>query len=299
MENNNGIRSVLSGLICILLLAAGGCRTQRVLDKSPLVPLSDNALMELVQMHTFSFNSLNGKLSVTAESDIQSGSFKVNLRMATDSVIWMSITPALGIEAARLLLEPDSLRFIDKMKNNYYAGSFDILDSLINYYAEFELVENLLTGNPIQIDPEEKYNSSVDGLNYVLTTKSKRKVRKSVEIVEGPFGVPSLDVLKERKFEKAKDKYEQDDLILKRYFIRPGDFVVVRSQIDDILYKRSLRVDYEEFEEVDGQMFPMKITIRASSPNQSAKFDLSYSRIRLNESQSYPFKIPDKYTPIR
>lgn len=250
-------------------------------------------------MHTFSFNSLNGKLSVTAESDIQSGSFKVNLRMATDSVIWMSITPALGIEAARLLLEPDSLRFIDKMKNNYYAGSFDILDSLINYYAEFELVENLLTGNPIQIDPEEKYNSSVDGLNYVLTTKSKRKVRKSVEIVEGPFGVPSLDVLKERKFEKAKDKYEQDDLILKRYFIRPGDFVVVRSQIDDILYKRSLRVDYEEFEEVDGQMFPMKITIRASSPNQSAKFDLSYSRIRLNESQSYPFKIPDKYTPIR
>lgn len=293
------VRRALMACICILLLASAGCRTKRVLDKSPLVPLSDNALMELVQMHTFSFTSLNGKMSVSAKSDIQNGSFKINLRMASDSAIWMSITPALGIEAARVLLRPDSLMFIDKMKNNYYEGTFDILDSLINYYAEFELVENLLTGNPIQIDPEEKYNASVDGLNYLLTTKTKRKVRKSVEIVENIYGMPSLGVVKERKFEKAKDKYDEDDLILKRYYVRPGDFRVVRSQIDDVLYKRSLRVDYEEFEEVDGQLFPMKITIRASSPNQSAKFDLSYSRIRLNESQSYPFRIPDKYTPIR
>lgn len=299
MANKLRNQTALWGLICILLLALGGCRTKRILDKSPLVPLSDNALMELVEMHNFTFNSLNGKMSVTAESDLQNGSFKINLRMASDSVIWMSITPALGIEAARVSLEPDSLLFIDKMKKTYYAGNFDILDSLINYYAEFELVENLLTGNPIQIDPEERYNAAVDGLNYVLSTKAKRKVRKSVERTEDMYGVPTLGVVKDRKLEKAKDKYDDEDLILKRYYIRPGDFKVVRSQIDDILYKRSLRVDYAEFEEVDGQLFPMKITIHASSPDQSAKFELSYSRIRLNEPQSYPFRIPDKYTSVR
>ena len=35
----------------------------------------------------------------------RSGSFTLNVRVARDSVIWMSISPALGVEAARILLE--------------------------------------------------------------------------------------------------------------------------------------------------------------------------------------------------
>lgn len=286
-------------MLAAFILAAPGCKTKRVLEKSPLVPLSDNALLDLVQAHTFGFKTLNGKMSVKAESPDRNGSFKINLRMASDSIIWMSITPALGIEAARVVLRPDSLAFIDKMNNTFYRGSFNLLDSMINYYAEFSLAENILTGNPIQIDPEEKYESSVDGLNYVLSTKAKRKLRKSIEVVEDLSGAPALGVVKERKYRKAKEKYDDEDLILKRYFIRPGDFKVVRSQIDDVMYGRSLRVDYADFTETEGQLLPTKITIRASSPDQSAKFELTYSRIRLDEQQTYPFKIPSKYTPVR
>ena len=39
----------------------------------------------------------------------QTGTFTLNVRMARDSVIWMSISPALGVEAARVLLTPDSV----------------------------------------------------------------------------------------------------------------------------------------------------------------------------------------------
>jgi hypothetical protein len=286
-------------LLAVLMLGLSACKTKRVLEKSPLVNLSDKALLELVNANTFEFSSLNGKMSVTADTKQQSGAFKINLRMRADSAIWMSITPALGIEAARALIEPDSLKYIDKIKNTYYVGAFDILDSLINYYAEFELVQNLLTGNPIQINPEEKYTSEVDGLYYVLTTKVKRKVRKSIEDVRDTAGVVSFEVLKERKFEKAKEKFDDEDLILKKYYVRPGDFKVVNTQIDDVMYKRSLRVEYKTFIELEGQLIPTEIKITASSPGQNAKFELSYLRIRLNELQTYPFKIPSKYSPIR
>jgi hypothetical protein len=286
-------------VILLAFMALSSCKTRRVLDKSPLVPLSDNALMELVTMNTFDFVSLNGKVSVNALSETQSGSFRINLRMRSDSIIWMSITPALGIEAARVVLEPDSLKFIDKLKNSYYAGPFDILDSLINYYAEFEIVQNLLVGNPIQINPDEKYSSSVEGLNYILSTKAKRKVRKSLDQIPDTTGAAFLEIVKEKKFEKAKDRFEDEDLIIKRYFVRPGDFKVVQVHIDDVQYQRSLRVYYGDFELVDGQQFPMSIRIDASSPSESAKFELSYSRIRLDEPQTYPFKIPSKYSSIR
>lgn len=293
--------SKLPYLCCIMMImsVATGCKTKRVLEKSALIPLSDNALLSLVQANTFDFATLNGKLSASIASDVHNGSFKVNLRMTSDSIIWLSVTPALGIEAARALMEPDSLKFIDKIKNNYYLGSFDVLDSLINYYAEFELIQNLLTGNPIQIGSDEKYTAGTEGLRYVLSTKAKRKVRKSLTKQSFDDGLPGFDVLKERKFEKAVDKYDEDDLIIKRYFVRPGDFKVVLTQIDDVLYKRTLRVHYRDFEDVEGQSFPMNISIEVSSPDQSAKFDLSYSRIRINEPQTYPFKIPAKYTPIR
>ena len=282
-----------------MLLMLESCKTKRVLEKSPLVPLGDNALLELVQASTFDFATLNGKLSISANTSKQSGSFRANLRMGADSLIWMSITPALGIEAARVLVSQDSLKFIDKIKNQYYLGPFDLLDALFNHYTEFDLVQNLLIGNPIQIDPEEKYVSGVDDLQYVLKAKTKRKVRKSVERGESIQGIPYLGVVKERKYEKAIEKYDEEDLILKTYFIHPKTFKVEAVAIDDILYKRSLMVRYSNFEDVEGQSFPMNISIEIASPEQSATFELSYSRIRINESQSYPFRIPERYEAIR
>ncbi len=286
-------------MLGVFILAGSGCKTRRVLERSPLVPLNDNALLQLVDANTFEFTTLNGKMSVTASSDQQNGSFKMNLRMRSDSAIWMSITPALGIEAARAVIAPDSLKFIDKMKNLYYLGSIEVLDSLVDYYAEFELIQNLLTGNPVQISPDEKYTASVEGLYYVLSTKAKRKLRKSMDSFENLKGEPAIGVVKERKFEKAIEKYSDEDLIIKRYYIRPGDFKVMRTQIDDVLYRRSLQVEYSDFQEVEGQSFPMGVRIALSSPTQSATFELSYTRIRINEVQSYPFKIPAKYTAIR
>lgn len=264
-----------------------------------MVPLGESALLELVSLHAFDFISLNGKMSVSFNSQEQSNAFKVNLRMREDSAIWVSITPALGIEAARVLLRRDSVFLIDKIKNRYYVGGYEALDTLLNYYAEFRVLENLLVGNPIEINPDEKYNTSVEGLNYVLTTKTKRKLRKSIEPIEDLTGAYRMGVVQGRKLEKAKAKYDDEDLILKRYYIRPGDFKVVRAKIDDIAYGQSLKVEYDDFEEVDGQSIPMKIIIEVSAPDQSAKFELQYTRIRINETQTYPFKIPSKYTPLR
>ncbi len=286
---------------CFLLILIAGttaCKTKRVIERSPLINISTNSLLDLVDANNFDFNSLSGKLTVNAASELQSGSFKVNMRIAKDSAIWMSVTPALGIEAARVVIDQDSVKFLDKLKNQYFLGGIDVMDTLLAYAAGYSFLENLLIGNPVEINPEDKYTSFVDGLNYVLQTKSKRKLRKAVDLKHPRTDTDTLfaEVIKAKKYEKVTRKYSEDDLILKRYFIRPGDFKVEKILIDDILLNRALRIYYSRFETVDGIAFPMMIKIEMATPEGTSTFDLEYTRIKKNEAQSYPFKIPEKYT---
>ena len=155
-------------LLLIATLFIVSCKTRRAVERSPLFPLSENAIIDLVDQNSFQYHTYSSKLAVSADTPDQKGSFKVN--------IWMSVTPALGIEAVRVLIQPDTLMFINKMKNQYFAGGYSSIDSLLQYATKFEFLENLLVGNAVEIEPGEKYNSVVDNLYYVLQTKVKNDV---------------------------------------------------------------------------------------------------------------------------
>lgn len=277
-----------------------GCKVKRTLEKSPLMQLNENALLELVSMNAFSYNTLSGKMSVSASTPDQNGSFKVNLRMGKDSAIWMSITPALGIEAVRILIEPDSLKYINKIKNQYFVGDYNSIDSLLQYTTKFEFIENLLVGNAVEIEPSEKYTSIVDNLYYVLQTKVKRKLKKSVNVEIKPNKKDSLygDILHEKKYKKATEKLDEDDLIVKRYYIRASDFRIARVNIDDLLYQRSVQISYDDFQVYEGMKIPMSINIQVITPTETSRVEMQYSRIKINEPQGYPFKIPSSYRRV-
>lgn len=291
-------RLLILSLFTTMLLA--GCNARRVIEKSPLLPISEKSLLDLVAQNEFSYRTLSGKMSVNVKTPDQRGSFKVNLRMGEDSVIWMSLTPALGIEAMRILIKPDSLLFINKMKELYFSGNYNAVDSLLQYNTRFDFLENLLVGNPVEIEPDEKYTSTVDELYYVLQTKVKRKLKKAVDVAIKPNKRDSIygDIVKEKKYEKAKEKLDEEDLIVKRYYIRASDFRVARINIDDLLYKRTVQIVYTDYEEYEGMKIPMSIDIDVRTPKEYSHVTMEYSRIKLNESQSYPFKIPSDYKPI-
>ncbi len=290
------------GVLVFVALLSASCTTKRAIERSPLFPLSENAILDQIEQNEFSFETLSAKLSVSASSPDQNGSFKVNMRMKSDSIIWMSITPALGIEAARLIIDPDSLKFIDKLKNEYSRGSYNSIDSVMRYSTEFSFIQNLLTGNAVEIEPDEKYTSIVDNLYYVLQTKVKRKLKKSVDVAIKPSKRDTVtaygDITKKKKFDKASEKFDDIDLIIKRYYIRAEDFRIARINIDDLLYKRSVQIDYNNFEIVNGVPFPLDVDIEVRTPSEKSKFELRYSRIKVNEDQSYPFRIPSSYSPM-
>jgi len=290
------------GMIVALIAVFSSCKTKRVLTKSPLLPLNEKAIIDQLESSLFEFRTLSAKLDVKAKTGKDNRSFKVNTRIAADSAIWMSITPALGIEAARALITEDSLKFIDKLNDKYYLGDYRALDSLFGYQAQYLFLENLLVGNPIQILDGEKYQSIVDDLYYVIQTKNPRKVRKAVDLTLERAEVDSAtidtEVIKEKKLQKAVEKFEDEDLVIKRFYVRSDNFRVEKVIIEDLLTQRSFRVEYGNFLPLKDNFFAHDVDIFIDTPKESGKFELTYSRIKVDESLSYPFKVPSKYEPI-
>lgn len=287
-------------LIFLIPVMFAACKTKRALERSPLLPLNEKAILDQLEKNEFEFKTLSAKLSSGIETSEQNRSFKINLRIQADSAIWLSITPALGIEAARAVISIDSLKFIDKLDDKYYLGNYEMLDSLFGYAGEYGFLENLLVGNPIQITEEEKYVAIVDDLHYVIQTKNPRKVRKAVDLSLKPSPEDTLDtrIVKEKKLRKAVEKYSEDDLVIKRYYIRADDFRVEKCIVEDLLTQRSFRVEYDDFELVKGVPFAHEISIFIETPKETGRFELSFSRLKTDEPQSYPFKVPSKYEPL-
>lgn len=289
----------ICAICCFSIFLLGSCKTRRAIEESPLVNLNGNVILQQIQANRFEFNSLNGKLSASVDSKDLNGSFKINLRSKKDSVIWMSLTPGLGIEAVRAIITSDSLRYINKLKKESFSGNFTAIDTVLYYHTGYKFIENLLVGNPVDIQPGEKYSATVEGLYYVIQTKAKRKVKKALDVSLKKSGGDTLTFSNPKDYRKATEKLGDEDLILKRYFVRANDFRVVKAYIDDLLYKRTFRIEYDDFIDVNGTAFPQLISILVSTPTESAKFELRYSRINIDEEQTYPFKIPSSYAPIR
>src|SRR4026208_2558948 len=69
-----------------------------------------------VQGHHISFNTFSGKIKVNFDdSRGKNNDFNAFIRIRKDSVIWVSINAALGIEAFRIMITPDSVKVLNKI----------------------------------------------------------------------------------------------------------------------------------------------------------------------------------------
>ena len=60
-------------------------------------------------------------MSADVKANGASEDFTLSVRMARDSAIWVSLSPALGVELARILLTPDSVQLISKVPMNKFV----------------------------------------------------------------------------------------------------------------------------------------------------------------------------------
>lgn len=111
------------------------------------------------------------QLKGQAQLNTQNYPINAQLRMKKDSIIWLSLSAVLGLEALRVQLTPDSIKVINRLNSSYFIGDISTLSKTYNIPLSFSEIQDALLGvcrpNP-SLDFELKKGSN----DYLLFAES-------------------------------------------------------------------------------------------------------------------------------
>ena len=277
-------------LTSVFLLFLFSCKAPKevVKEKVKLAHLSTKELLEKLEVNEFKFETLSTKADITF-IDEKETSFKANLRIRKDSAIWMSITPALGIEMARVLITKDSLMFMDRIHNKYFVGDFAFINKKFDVDMDYNMLEALLVGNSIEFEKDEKIRTSIDRKKdfYFIGNESKRKDKRDIK----------------KDLKKDKEVIKNQSQIL---WIYPETYKIAELLLIDPDKNQSLSgfftnhkpLTNSEDSLVTEQIFPFNLSFNIES-KKNLKIDVEYSKVTLNKELNLSFKIPEKYEQVQ
>lgn len=242
---------------------------------NPTDNLTDRLFNEMDQ-NSFRFETLAMKASIDAKTAKINTGFTANIRMRHDSAIWVSVSPALGIEVMRVLLTKDSVKFVDRINKKYYVGDYQFINKALETEIDFELIESLLTGNNFLFYDYDKFRlAGYKDSIYEISTFRKRKLKKS---------------LKNQNPDSVK-------VIQQNVMLRDRTFKITGMVMNDIKSNKRLEANYLNFNTVAGQLFSHQIVVNIKADKQ-AIITLDYAKIEPEKLLSFPFSVPDKYEKI-
>lgn len=258
MSNNTymkPIRIVTFSVLLFALLGMSSCK------KAPSSTAKKPLYEQLGIKNTdFDFFEARGKL--TYEDDEQRLKSSAIIRMAKDSLIWVSLRPALGIEALRVLIRPDSAFMIDRLHNEYMAYDIEGLSQKLNFDLDFGLLQAMILGNTLPLEGD--FDDPITGEEVFLVTQRA-----------APFEVESQISRRNRK--------------------------LLRLNVNDTLSSNRMQVAYEDFRSLDkNRTLPHKsfgqVEYTYKGARKTSSLETVWQRISFpTEALSFPFTVPDKF----
>lgn len=243
---------VLSLVLVILLLS--GCSKKFTLFQANSSKLN---------VENLEFEYLSLKTKVRYSHDKENVKASANIRMRKDSVIWFSLTPGLGIEAARGLISKDSIILLDKIHKKYSILRFKDLSENFHFDLDFNLVQSILLGNMIwPVEPRDK-------------------------------------VSREQEFYKI-DKTKGDLSIA--HYVGSNTMKLEKLEAVSDSTNNSLQINYTDFELISDKILPIKANLEIGYTDKkdktlkSSKIILEHNKVEIDKKKlRFTFNIPQKY----
>jgi hypothetical protein len=258
----------LSGLLALTLL--GSCHRKSVPTTTAAGPGTSTPIAQPQGIEptlpavkpvntTFEFLSAKGKAAVELKGNKQNAN--LSLRMQRDKAIWMSAS-LVGIEGARILLTPDSVRVINRLQNTYFAGGYDYLSQLLNVPVSFADMQALLLG----------------------------------DYLPAPAG--SKPTLETEAADKQRVRYPRQNVSVERLLLTTTGRVQ-QLKVNETGNKRSLTVNYGDFkplEEAAALPFAHDLNVQAQQASGSTTAAVSFSKVTVGSGAlEFPFDVPKGY----
>lgn len=272
---NSRFGLVLMSVLAMMLMLS--CTTSRKAIRTPLKEEGPEYLFQNLKEHELKFEDLSAKFSATIEKDRKETSFEGQLRIYRDSIIWISVTPLLGIEMARFMLTNDSIRYLNRINATYLQKNFGFINEMLNKTIDFDMAQAFLTGNDFSFYENSRFKAQVDGQEYKLHTVNRLKLKRYVRRNEPEISIPIQSI-----------------------WLNPDNFKINKVVLNETdKDNRRFTARYQAFEAVDNQLVPSELEFRVETSDNNVKIRIAYSKITINPDQlSFPFRIPENYTEI-
>jgi hypothetical protein len=230
--------SYLFYFVLLFVFAAVGCK------RRPLpIPTATKTPIpaEVLNIKNNDFIYFSGKAKVAFQSPEQNMTVQTTIRIKKDSLIWISVSPGLGIEVVRCLFNQEKVFVVDKFNKKNYEITYDSLSRQFNFPINFQLFQALLVGNSIY-SPEQAVNMTQDTTYFTLF------------------------------YEKEQVKLQQ--------FIAKNSQRLEKIEAVETANKTFLQVLHTVFEEKEHNRFPKKSEIKTiASDNKTIQLQIQYTRI--------------------
>lgn len=260
-------RNILNKGIFVLILIGllASCKAKKVVVSNPVlppevsIPTGENpkqAKIKGITNKQTTFNTLSIKAKAALTIGNNSNDVTMNIRIKNNEAIWVSVTAIAGLEVARALITPDSVKVINRLENEYVKKPFSYIHEFTNDKIKFATLQSVMVGNLIP----EFINESTE-----VNIKERQSELKSI------IGTMIYEVLGN----------DQDE--------------VVQTKLSDAGAGQSLLATYGDFQTVMQQLIPHAILMKSQAKNKNIILDLNFSKVEVDVPVDLPFRVPDRF----
>jgi len=265
-----------TGFLSLIILFSVSCSPARKAIKAPIKEEGAEYLFKKLKEHELKYDYFMGRFSAEYRNQKKSNSFNGQIRIKKDSVIWLSLTPGLGIEAIRLIITQDSVKMINKLNDTYFLGDYEAVNHFLNTNIDFDILQAYLLGNDLQFYENGKFRATIEKDCYKLSTAGRMKLKKYVRTSQ----------------ENVRAFIQNIWLDTETFKIREADVKEISNE------KIKVEANYGDFENIEGQLFPRALDVTIWADN-TIRVNASFSKINVDVPLQFPFRIPKGYTQVK
>ena len=272
----NKMKRITTLLLVAVALVYSACNPVRKSMRAPLKETGVEFLLEKLKQNEIEFKTFSGKADVEFKDKNHAYNLKINYKIVKDSVVWISVVPLLGIEVSRLMLTPDSVKYIDRLNSKYFVGNYDYLNSLFGVNFDFDIIQSLIIANDLGRYDNEQFMARVDKEQYYLYNYNRRLYRKFI-----------------------KNHSDSTRILLQDMWLNNDNYKITRFRLRESLRQNAaIEVNYSHFKPINSFLFPCSYDINVKSDDEFS-VKLEVQRVELDVPLNIQFKIPQKYTAIQ
>ncbi|NOR75383.1 MAG: DUF4292 domain-containing protein, partial [Draconibacterium sp.] len=210
-------------LLLLVTVWLSSCRTVSKLPTAGVKSISTGKLLKKIEQNAFDYEYLTIKrISCQFSNNDKKTNFTINLKSLNDEKILVSISK-LRVPVGRVLLTPDSVKYVNYIDHNYFIDGYSYLSSFFNIDIDFATIQSIISNDAFSYrnDAKDKdfktFDSFVEDGMYVLQSEKTKKIFKIEQ---------KSKIGKTGKEDRRMKRLDDEALILQKMYFNPVDFAL-------------------------------------------------------------------------